>query len=121
MTSLLLSLLLAPWAAPLSDSPAAEFRYAGSVSALRQTEDAQLGKRFSLYEVVEFERGRPGTLAYVLDERGSGGWGWAERFGRFSAGGEATPAVRLLYEFEGRPTPIRLPFPIFEAPIFDLS
>lgn len=101
----------------LTDGPAVELRYTGTLtSAPRRGSSAQV-KQFSLYCL--YVRGKSdGSLAYVVEESGGGGWPWPERFGRIDVGKDLTLAkgagIRLLHTHDGTKYPLTLRPPLFE-------
>ena len=117
MTSSLLTLLALPLlAGPFDDAAAVELRYTGALSKAARAADETPVKRFNLYCLVVREPDGGRKLAFVLNERGAGGWSWPERFGSIALDGvfkQVSPgSPRLLYEYEGNPLIIPLPLPV---------
>src|SRR5207237_664946 len=73
-------------------------------------------KRFNLYCLVVREPAGNRNVVFHLSERGGGGWAWPEKFGAIALDSQLKASsergVRLLYEYEGNPLIIPLPFPI---------
>lgn len=117
MTPHLLTLLALPFfAGPFDNAAAVELRYTGALTKAARAADETPVKRFNLYCLVIREPDGGRKLAFVLNERGGGGWSWPERFGaidldsvfkQVSAG-----SPRLLYDYEGNPLTIPLPVPV---------
>jgi peroxiredoxin len=105
-----LSLLLT-----VSDPPAGtELQYTGTVT--RQTKDGETEvKNFSLHAVIINRNDKP-HLAYHTEERGSGTWGWPERFGLLSIDDLTSNVVpiRLLQTHEEQQYPLPVRSPVFE-------
>lgn len=117
MTSHLITLLVLPLlAGPFDDAAAVELRYTGSLSKAARAADETPVKRFNLYCLVTREPDGGRKLAFVLSERGGGGWPWPERYGSIALDSAFKQASggspRLLYEYEGNPLIIPLPLPI---------
>src|SRR5262245_23612027 len=117
MTSALIVLLAAPLlASPFEDAAALELRYTGALSKAGRAADETAVKRFTLYGLVIRDADGGRQVAFHLSERGGGGWAWPERFGAVSLDRQLKPAppggVRLLFEYEGNPLVIPLPFPV---------
>ena len=117
MTFHLFTLLALPLlAGPFDDAAAVELRYTGTLTKAARTADETPVKRFNLYCLVVREQEGGRKLTFVLSERGAGAWPWPERFGSIALDPQykqispGTP--RLLYEYEGNPLTIPLPFPI---------
>lgn len=117
MISSLLTLLVLPLlAGPFDDAAAVELRYTGALSKSARAADETPVKRFILYCLVIREADGGRQLAFVLNERGGGGWPWPERFGSIALDSlfkqVSAGSPRLLYEYEGNPLSIPLPLPI---------
>ena len=118
MASPLLSLLVLPLLAsgPVDDAAAVELRYTGTLSKAARAADETPVKRFNVYCLAVREPDGGRKVAFVLSERGAGGWPWPERFGSIALDSnfkQLSPGnPRLLYEYEGNPLVIPLPFPI---------
>jgi peroxiredoxin len=117
MTSPLFTLLALPLlAGPFDDAAAVELRYTGTLTKAARTADETPVKRFNLYSLVVREEDGSRKLTFVLSERGAGAWPWPERFGsvaldsQYKQTSPGTP--RLLFEYEGNPLTVPLPFPI---------
>jgi peroxiredoxin len=98
------------------EAPAVELRYKGAlIKATREAEGTAV-KRFSLYCAVTRLDGGARRLAFVVSERGAGGWSWPERFGVVEHDRElaqkSSPGPRLLYDYEGSPVVVSLPSPL---------
>lgn len=117
MPACLLPLLVLPLlASPFNDSPAVELRYTGALSKAGQAADGVAVKRFSLYCAVSREPNNSRRVAWFMNERGGGSWSWPERYGAIAIDEQLKPAstgtIRLLYEYEGTPIVVPLPFPL---------
>lgn len=118
--SLSVLLLASALAAPLADDAAMELQYTGVFSKGTHTDEGEGLKRFTLYALLQPASNGTRQLAYVLDERGGGGWAWPERFGAvdLDAQWKPTPAspLKLLYDHAGTPTVIGVACPLFFSP-----
>ena len=76
-------------------------------------------KQFDLYCLMQNQEGGA-KIAFLVDERGGGGWAWPERFGELVLNQKNQPAtatrIRLLHDHEGVNYPLLLRQPIFEYP-----
>jgi peroxiredoxin len=100
--------------ASFDDAPGIELRYTGALArAGRNADDAPV-KRFSLYALRESGGAR--RVVHVIGERGAGAWSWPERYAAVPLDNELQPGSastpKLLYEYEGNPLAIPLPFPV---------
>ncbi|MDX1970419.1 MAG: hypothetical protein SFV23_24835 [Planctomycetaceae bacterium] len=86
-----------------------ELKYTGKLEKA-ETQAAAVDKTFSLTVLVT----APGQFAFLVDERGGGGWNWPQRFGFVDRADDKAVGVRLLYDFEGSPTPLPVRQPFFE-------
>lgn len=115
MTTILI--LSAALAAPLTDAPALELNYAGSVSPVTPDGVGQSSKQFNLYVLVKPVEGAGHELTYTLDERGPGGWPWPERFGSIAVNDKHEPAgdrrIKILYDHNETLYPLLVPMPLF--------
>ena len=105
---------LVTWLSVTAPQPGTELQYTGTLSHQTKSGDAEV-KSFTLYAVtLNSEMGDP-QLAYHLEERGGGSFGWPERFGVLPlaavASGKQRP-IRLLYRHNEQqyPLPVRSPF-----------
>lgn len=104
-------------AGQFDDSPACALRYTGTlVRGVRSGEGTPV-KRFTLY-VLAAKQGDQRQITWFLTERGGGAWSWPERLGTLNLGSDLKPAagkgVSLLYDYDGSPTVLAVPFPIVE-------
>ncbi|RMG38408.1 MAG: hypothetical protein D6725_07185 [Planctomycetota bacterium] len=93
-----------------------ELRYSGSVAPVGRFSVQPATKQFTLHAVVERTERAPITVRYLLEERGSGGWAWPERFGEWLIGADGTTRGRaptLLYSYNDNEYPISLPWLVF--------
>ena len=113
MNIALTSLLV--WLTAVELPAGTELQYAGTFSQSTKNGVTEV-KAFSLQAVlVSAEDGSP-HLAYSIDERGGGSWGWPERFGLIPLENLAVAKsgqMRLLYLHEGQQYPLSLRSPIF--------
>lgn len=117
MTPHLLTLLALPFfAGPFDNAAAVELRYTGALTKAARAADETPVKRFNLYCLVIREPDGGRKLAFVLNERGGGGWSWPERFGAIALDSVfkqvSAGSPRLLYDYEGNPLTIPLPVPV---------
>lgn len=114
-TSLTLAVLAA--LPSVADSPAVEFRYTGTLTPAKLGDSGEPVKRFSLYGLYQ-RTNTGGTLSFVVDEQGGGGWAWPERFGRIALDKNHAPQgklrIRLLHEYQGTKYPLEVRLPLFE-------
>ncbi len=87
----------------------AELQYTGKLERA-ETQAAAADKTFSLTITAT----APGHFAFLVDERGGGGWNWPQRFGYVDLADDKAVGVRLLHDFEGTPTPLPVRQPFFE-------
>lgn len=109
--------LLSLCAAFFADGSAIELRYKGSLEQVSRTEANAEVKQFDLYCLLQEQT--PGTkIAFLVEERGGGGWAWPERFGEISLNEKSRPTnkarIQVLYTHEGTPNPLPLRQPLFE-------
>jgi len=111
-----LAICLAAALPSLKDSPAVELRYTGELTPAHLGSSAEPVKRFTLYGLYVREK-NGGTLSYVLEEQGGGGWPWPERFGRIALNDKHQPVgngtIRLLHTHDGTKYPVTVPTPLF--------
>lgn len=109
--------LLAPGADVLGDHTAMELRYSGTLAKMGRTGAEQPIKKFTIYSLVH-KQADGKRLAYLVDERGGGGWAWPERIGTLELNAKNSAAksspIRLLADHEGTPNPINVRQPLFE-------
>ena len=94
--------------------PGTELQYKGTLSHQTKSGEAEV-KSFTLYAVTVDNDEGDAQLAYYLEERGGGSFGWPERFGVLSLTGAASAKqhpIRLLYTHNEQqyPLPVRSPF-----------
>jgi hypothetical protein len=100
----------------LSASPAVEFQYTGTLTAVGRGASNVPVKKFTLHGLAVAEK--TGTsLTFVIDEQGGGGWAWPERFGRLPLDRNHSPAgktqIRLLHNHQGTKYPLTVRLPLF--------
>ena len=109
--------LLSLCAAVFADGSAIELRYKGSLEQVSRTEANIEVKQFDLYCLVQ-EQASGTRIAFLVDERGGGGWAWPERFGEISLNEKSLPAgnarIQVLHTHDGTPYPLPLRQPLFE-------
>ena len=120
-TTALLTLVVAPLLA--GDAPAApaaqELRYNGSLSSLNRDGEATPVKEFTVYCLLAPTAQGQRDLAFLVDERGGGGWAWPERFGKVTldasnkAGGTGP---QVLHDDDGTMHPLPVPQAVLEQP-----
>lgn len=119
LASVVLTLGISLLAAPLDQGVGVELRYTGALTKAGREADGTAVKRFSLYGALTRDGANAHRLAFVVSERGGGGWSWPERFGSIPLGKDLKPAssavLRLLFEYEGNPIVVSLPCPVFSA------
>ena len=107
---------LSVWLSAVDLPAGTELQYAGALNHQAKCDSNEV-KAFSLYALaITAEDGRP-QLAWYVDERGAGGWGWPERLGILPLGEAAIPkyaAMRLLYSHEGQRFPLFVRSPIVD-------
>ncbi len=95
-----------------------ELRYSGSLIPDGKDSDGNAVKKFNLYCLVQTADDGASQIAYVLDERGGGGWSWPERFGQLDLDQNQHPLgksrLMLLHNHDGTDYPLALPVPVFE-------
>ncbi len=111
--------LLSLCAAFFADGSAMELRYKGSLEQVSRKDANVEVKQFDLYCLLQDQQ--PGTkIAFLVDERGGGGWAWPERFGVLSLNEKSQPTdktqIRVLHTHEGTAYPLPLRQPLFEQP-----
>ena len=93
-----------------------ELQYTGTLSQQSKNGEAEV-KSFSLYALtVTDENGKP-QLAYQLEERGGGNWGWPEQFGSLpltDLTSTTSRPIRLLHTFEEQQYSLPIRSPLFE-------
>jgi alkyl hydroperoxide reductase subunit AhpC len=113
MPSLLVCAAMLP---SLTSSPAVELQYAGTLTAVGRGASKTPVKKFTLHGLVVPKR-TGGSLTFVIDEQGGGGWAWPERFGRIALDGNHRPAgktrIRLLHNHQGTKYPLVVRSPLF--------
>src|SRR5947207_3311594 len=75
-----LSWAIAGWSAADELVPGLELAYSGQ---LMQVDEKTPAKTFSYHAFVLAADDQRTDLAWLLEERGAGGWQWPERFGEF--------------------------------------
>ncbi len=107
---------LVVWLAGLDLQGGTELRYAGTLFQQTKSGETEV-KAFSLYALTLVdENGKP-QIAYQLDERGGGSWGWTEQFGVLPLTDLAATKLRpiqLLYTHEEQYYSLPVRSPIFE-------
>ncbi len=93
-----------------------ELQYAGTLFQQTKAGETEV-KTFSLYALTLVdENGKP-QIAYQLEERGGGNWGWPEQFGLFPptdlTATKSLP-IRLLHTHEEQQYSLPIRSPIFE-------
>ena len=100
-----------------SDLPAGtELQYAGTVSQQTKNGETEV-KSFSLYAVTLIDEKAQHQIAYQLEERGGGNWGWPEQLGLLPLSDLSTSKsrpIQLLQTFEEQQYPLPIRSPIFE-------
>jgi peroxiredoxin len=96
-------------------SPGLEMVYSGK---LAQTEEKSPAKTFTCHALVLGVTDNRIDVAWQIEERGSAGWQWPERFGEIGVLAKTQkPEYRrpaLLHEYDGSDFVVPLPAPIFE-------
>ncbi len=109
--------LLSICAAFVADNSALELRYKGTLEQVSRTKANVEVKQFDLYCLIQ-EEAQGAKLAYLVDERGGGGWAWPERFGEIALNKTFQPVgdaqIRVLHNHEGTHYPLPLNQPLFE-------
>ena len=93
-----------------------ELQYTGTVSQQSKNGETEV-KSFSLYAVTLNDEKAQQQIAYQLDERGGGNWGWPEQFGLLPLTDLATSksrSIQLLQTFEEQQYSLPIRSPIFE-------
>ena len=114
MNLTLTSLVL--WMAATELPTGTELHYVGTLHQSVKTGGAEV-KSFTLYASVIAAEDGATQLAYSVDERGGGGWGWPEHFGVIPANVSAKAAsrpMRILYTHDSQQYPLVLRSPLFE-------
>ena len=83
MTTPLPFLLLPLCCGFFADGSALELRYKGSLEQVSRKEANVEVKQFDLYCLMQNQAGGS-KIAFLVDERGGGGWAWPERFGELT-------------------------------------
>jgi len=92
-----------------------ELQFSGSLTPQGRTVGET--KNFQLTAVAWPTDDGSSQLAWVLEERGAGGWAWPERFGVVTlVPSEPSQPIRVLHTHDGLPHPIGVRSPLFEAP-----
>ena len=104
-------------ASPLDEGAGVELRYSGTLSKIsREAEDAVV-KRVTVFGLATKAAAGGYDLAFVVDERGGGGWAWPERYGELKVNAQLQAAggrkPRVLHNYEGNLHAIPLVSPIF--------
>ena len=97
-------------------STGTELRYAGTLIQQATNGETEV-KTFTLHSTVLLDHDGVAEIAYQLEERGGGSWGWPEQFGSLPvANTPATnsPPIRLLYLHEEQQYPIPIRSPLVE-------
>lgn len=94
-----------------------ELQYKGSLEQVSRTEANVEVKQFDLYCLLQDQE--QGTqIAFLVDERGGGGWAWPERFGELTLNATDQPTnaarIRVLHNHQGTLYPLLLRQPLFE-------
>lgn len=112
-----LPFLLSVCAAFFAEGSALELQYKGSLEQVSRTEANAEVKQFDLYCLLQ-DQGQGAKIAFLVDERGGGGWPWPERFGEMTLNANDQPTnatrIRVLHNHEGTLYPLPLPQPLFE-------
>ncbi|WP_157605532.1 peroxiredoxin family protein [Schlesneria paludicola] len=104
------------WMAATDLPVGTELHYAGTLSQSAKAGGAEV-KSFTLYATVATAQDGSTPLAYALEERGGGGWGWPEHFGVIPAAVDAkakSRPIRILYSHDGQQYPLAIRSPLFE-------
>lgn len=104
------------WMAVIDLPSGTELQYSGTLVQQTRT-DASDVKSFNVQALIVTGEDGIRSLAYVVDERGGGNWGWPERFGWIPLDQNASPKVnpiRILYTRDGQHYPMNLRSPCFE-------
>ncbi|HUQ72272.1 MAG TPA: TlpA disulfide reductase family protein [Planctomycetaceae bacterium] len=89
-----------------------ELQYTGTVSQVVRDQPS-VEKNFTIQAVITGDTAQP-ALLYLLEERGSGGWAWPERFGRIELPAKGDAGLKVLHTFDGNPYPLPVHSPVFE-------
>ena len=117
MTSALLSFLFAAaLASPFADGATVELRYAGTLTPAGRDASGAPVKTFTMYGLVTSGDAGTHEVAFLVNERGGGGWFWPERFGFLSLDAKNGPAskIQVLHDHDGTKYPLSLGQPLFE-------
>lgn len=118
---LIASLLLASIASGADVSPQAgtQLIYRGGIGELKQGTKAEPSKTFDLTLLITDADDASTQLYWLVDERGHGSWGWAERFGKLALDPKGRPAgsqgPALLYDYGDGKGVVPLGSPIFRT------
>lgn len=100
----------------LADSPAVELHYTGRLTPGRLGSGDAPVKEFTLYCLYRRQK-TGGSLFYLVEEKGGGGWPWPERFGRIKLDRHLQPEgsarIRLLQTHNDTKYPITVRLPLF--------
>lgn len=104
--------------ASVTDAQAVELRYTGIVDQVARNGGTTPTKQFEVYCLVQNGPDAERALTFIVDERGSGGWPWPERFGHIALDPRNRPMnrtrIQLLHEHDGVLYPVPLVQPVFE-------
>ena len=107
---------LVVWLTGLDLQAGTELQYAGTLFQQTKAGETEV-KTFSLYALTLVdENGKP-QIAYQLEERGGGNWGWPEQFGLLPPADHAATKpypIRLLHTHEEQQYSLPVRSPIFE-------
>lgn len=99
------------------DLPAGtELQYTGTVNQLTKNGVAEV-KSFTFYAVAVTAEDGSSQIAFHLEERGGGSWGWTERFGILPTGNNPNSkmrSLRVLQTHEDQQYPLTIRSPAFE-------
>lgn len=92
-----------------------ELQYTGSLTQQSKSPSSE-AKNFAISILALPSDDGATQLAWTLEERGAGGWGWPERFGVLTPSGAKTKSqtIRLLHTHDGLPNPVGILSPVFE-------
>ena len=92
-----------------------ELQYAGTLSQQSKTGAVDV-KSFTIHATTILADDGSSQLAYYLDERGGGSWGWPERYGLMPTADATSmkfPPMRILYTHESQQYPLVIRSPLF--------